>query len=81
MYCKNYKVNCMVTAFNKVAYLMFIFRSESDDEVSLFVCSFVFIFNLFFSKPVCDYLEMTFPFNFRACWMKCYGFTLAQVTF
>ena len=63
MYCKNYKVNCMVAAFNNVAYLKFTFRSESDDEVSLFV----FVFNLFISKPVCNYLEMTFPFNFGVC--------------
>ena len=34
MYCY-----CMVAAFNNVAYLKFTFRSESDDEVSLFIVS------------------------------------------
>ena len=29
----------MVAAFNNVAYLKFTFRSESDDEVSLFIVS------------------------------------------
>ena len=34
----------MVAAFNNVAYLKFTFRSESDDEVSLFiVCLFSFL--------------------------------------
>ena len=67
MYCKNYKVSCTVAAFNNVAYLKFVFRSESDDEVSLFIVRLFSFLTSSFPKPVCNYLEMTFPINFGTC--------------
>ena len=61
MYCKNYKVSCTVTAFNNGAYLKFIFRSESDDEVSLFIVRlFSFLTFLFLNLSVIT-LRWLFP--------------------